>query len=84
MTVSLCLMVRNEVRMLTSCLVSIVPIANETIVVDTASTDRSKEIAAGLGAKIFDFPCCDDFAAGQRRAHSVVSKSVCAANSLRH
>jgi len=68
--------------MLTSCLVSIVPIANETIVVDTGSTDRTKEIAAGFGAKVFEFPWIDDFAAGQRRAHSVISESACAWQTL--
>src|SRR5438132_9453804 len=65
MSVSLCLMVRNEEAALPGCLQSVAGIADEIIVVDTGSTDRTKEAAAGFGAKVFDFPWCDDFAAAR-------------------
>ena len=65
MSVSLCLMVRNEAEALPGCLQSVAGIANEIIVVDTGSTDRTKEVAKGFGAKVFDFPWCDDFAAAR-------------------
>ena len=65
MSVSLCLMVRNEEAVLPGCLQSTADLVNEIIVVDTGSTDRTKEIAANFGAKVFDFPWCDDFAAAR-------------------
>lgn len=43
--------------------------ADELVVVDTGSTDRTKEIAAEFGARLFDFPWIDDFAAA--RNHSL-------------
>ena len=30
--------------------------------VDTGSTDRTRDVATGLGAQVFDFPWCDSFA----------------------
>jgi glycosyltransferase involved in cell wall biosynthesis len=56
MSVSLCLMVRNEGESLPRCLQSIAGMADEIIVIDTGSTDRTKEVAASFGAKVFDFP----------------------------
>jgi glycosyltransferase involved in cell wall biosynthesis len=64
--VSLCMIVKNEEANLPRCLG---PLANglfdEWIVVDTGSTDRTKEVALGMGAKVFDFPWCDNFAAAR-------------------
>jgi len=34
-------------------------------VVDTGSTDRTREVAAERGARVFDFPWCDNFAAAR-------------------
>lgn len=42
--------------------------ADEIIVIDTGSTDRTKEIASKYTDKIFDFPWCDDFAAARNEA----------------
>jgi len=42
-------------------LMSIKPIADEIIVVDTGSTDRTKDIARALGAQVFDFEWKGDF-----------------------
>ena len=69
-------MVRNEEAKLAGCLQSAADLVDETIVVDTGSTDGTRELAAKLGARVFEFPWCDDFAAGQMRAHSVISKCV--------
>src|SRR5207248_1654561 len=38
---------------------------DEIIVVDTGSTDRTKESALQFGAKVFDFPWVDSFAAAR-------------------
>src|SRR5437899_12026785 len=65
MSVSLCLMVRNEEEKLAACLQSAADLVDETIVVDTGSTDGTRELAAKLGARVFEFPWVDDFAAGR-------------------
>ena len=44
-TVSLCMIVRNEEDVLGRCLESVKDIVDEIIIVDTGSTDRTKEIA---------------------------------------
>jgi glycosyltransferase involved in cell wall biosynthesis len=65
MSVSLCLMVRNEETKLAASLQSAADLVDETIVVDTGSTDGTRELAANLGARVFEFPWCDDFAAAR-------------------
>ena len=62
---SVCLIVKNEEDNLTECLQSIDGVANELIVVDTGSQDRTKEIAKKFGANVFDFPWVDSFAAAR-------------------
>jgi glycosyltransferase involved in cell wall biosynthesis/tetratricopeptide (TPR) repeat protein len=63
--VSLCMIVRNEEANLPACLESVAGLFHETIIVDTGSTDATKEIAAGSGARVFDFPWIDNFAAAR-------------------
>jgi len=71
---SLCLIVKDEERNLPRCLDSVPGLAGEIIVVDTGSTDRTPDIAAGYGAKVipFDFTMVD-FAAA--RNHAIASAS---------
>jgi glycosyltransferase involved in cell wall biosynthesis/thioredoxin-like negative regulator of GroEL len=66
--VSLCMIVKNEEQNLPSCLASVADLVDEIIVVDTGSTDRTKELAATWKAKIFDFPWIDDFAAARNES----------------
>ena len=44
--VSLCLMVKNEQDNLASCLRSAADLVHEIIVIDTGSTDRTRDVAA--------------------------------------
>jgi glycosyltransferase involved in cell wall biosynthesis/tetratricopeptide (TPR) repeat protein/predicted O-methyltransferase YrrM len=63
--VSLCLIVKNEEANLPTCLESAAGLADELIVVDTGSTDRTKEVAARFGARVFDFVWVDSFSAAR-------------------
>ncbi len=58
---SLVMIVRNEERCLKRCLISAKSYVDEIVIVDTGSTDQTKEIAKEFGAKIFDFEWCNDF-----------------------
>jgi tetratricopeptide (TPR) repeat protein len=66
--VSLCMIVKNEEENLPACLASVEGVFSEVIVLDTGSTDRTKEVAAGLGAKVFDFPWVDSFATARNES----------------
>lgn len=59
---SLCMIVRDSARTLPACLASIAPWVDEMVVVDTGSLDETRTIAVQHGAKVFEFPWCDDFA----------------------
>jgi len=62
------LIVRNEERFLEGCLQSLAGRADEIVVVDTGSTDRSREIAGDMGARVVDHEWADDFAAARNAA----------------
>ncbi len=66
--VSLCIIAKNEEHRLGKCLGSVADLVSETIVVDTGSIDATKQIAAQHGAKVFDFPWTDDFAAARNES----------------
>ena len=53
-TISLCMIVKNEERVLKRCLDSVRDLVDEIIIVDTGSTDATKRIAAGYTDKIYD------------------------------
>ncbi len=54
LTLSLCMIVKNEEMHLKNCLESIKDLVDEIIIVDTGSTDKTKEIASKFTNKIFD------------------------------
>jgi hypothetical protein len=58
---SLCMIVKNEEQYLGRCLSSVKSIVDEIIVVDTESTDRTKDIAIAYGAHVEDHPWSGDF-----------------------
>lgn len=68
MTVSLCMIVRDEEAVLPTCLTGVQAFVDEIILVDTGSTDRTVDIAKAFGAKVHTFTWCDDFAAARNES----------------
>ena len=54
-TISLCMIVKNEESVLDRCLASIADLMDEIVIVDTGSDDRTKEIAGRYTDRIYDF-----------------------------
>ncbi|MER1994361.1 MAG: glycosyltransferase [Eubacteriales bacterium] len=73
-TLSVCLIVRDEERVLGRVLSAAVRFADELIVVDTGSKDKSKEIAREYTDLVFSEPWTDSFA---RARNSAASKAKC-------
>ena len=73
-TISLCMIVKNEERVLKRCLDSVRDLVDEIIIVDTGSTDATKRIAAGYTDKIYDLTWNDDFSAARNFAFSKATK----------
>src|SRR5579883_2836535 len=66
--ISLCLIAKNAEATITTSLRSTTNLVVEMVVVDTGSTDGTKEIAASLGARVFDFAWVDSFAAARNES----------------
>ena len=64
-TLSVCMIVKNEEEHLPRCLMSLKPVADEIIIVDTGSYDRTREIAEAFGAKVYDYKWTNDFSAAR-------------------
>lgn len=69
-TISLCMIVKNESDTLGRCLDSISGLMDEIIIVDTGSTDNTKDIAAKYTNQIYDFKWIDDFSAARNFSFS--------------
>ena len=76
-SVSLCMIVKNEEDVLERCLESAAGLVDEIIVVDTGSTDRTREIAARFTSQVYDFPWQDDFSAARNASFSYASMDYC-------
>ncbi len=77
MNLSICIITKNESVSLERCLRSFQSNDVELVVVDTGSTDNTREMAAQYTTKIYDFSWCDDFAAAknyaiQKASHDMV------------
>ncbi|WP_066632951.1 TPR domain-containing glycosyltransferase [Desulfolucanica intricata] len=59
--ISLCMIVRNEAGNLRRCLASVTGAVDEIIIVDTGSTDNTREIALEFGAQVHSFPWNENF-----------------------
>lgn len=76
-TISLCMIVKNEEKVLERCLDSAKSFADEIIIVDTGSTDRTKEIAEKYTDRVYDFEWKDDFSAARNEAFSRAVMDYC-------
>ena len=63
--ISVCIIAKNEEKNIERCLSSINPYGFEIVLVDTGSTDRTKELAAEYTDCIYDFEWTDDFSAAR-------------------
>lgn len=76
-TISLCMIVKNEEKTLERCLESIKKAVDEIIIVDTGSFDRTKEIAKKYTEKIYDFTWDDDFSAARNYSFAKATMDFC-------
>lgn len=73
-TISLCMIVKDEEKTLGRCLGSVSDIVDEIIIVDTGSKDNTKEIAKSFGAKIYELAWEDNFAKARNYSFSKATK----------
>lgn len=73
--ISLCLIARNEEQLLPGCLDSVRDAVDEIVIVDTGSTDGTRELARKAGAVVVSRPWDDDFSAPRNLALEVASGS---------
>ncbi len=69
-TISLCMIVKNEEDVLGRCLNCVIDIVDEIIIVDTGSIDNTKQIAQKYTDKIYDFQWIDDFSAARNFSYA--------------
>jgi glycosyltransferase involved in cell wall biosynthesis len=67
-SISLCMIVKNEENTLCRCLESVKDVVDEIIIVDTGSNDRTLEIVKDYTDKIYQFEWIDDFSAARNFA----------------
>lgn len=73
-TISLCMIVKNEEEVIGRCLSSVRDAVDEIIIVDTGSTDHTKDIVKEFTDNIYDFVWIEDFAAARNYSFS---KATC-------
>lgn len=74
MQISICMIVKNEEKVLARCLDSLQGLYEELIIVDTGSTDNTKKIAESYTTNIYDYVWKDDFADARNYAFSKATK----------
>lgn len=67
-TLSLCMIVKNEEKVLSRCLNSVKDVVDEIIIVDTGCTDDTIKIANKYNTKIYSYNWNDDFSAARNYA----------------
>lgn len=76
-TISLCMIVKDEEGTLPRCLSSVQGLADEMVVVDTGSRDRTREAARKFGARVLDFPWEDDFSKARNFSLEQATQDFC-------
>jgi hypothetical protein len=66
--ITLCMIVRDEERVLGACLKSAKDVFSQIVVIDTGSKDRTREIAASFGAEVYEIEWPDSFAAARNES----------------
>lgn len=73
-TISLCMIVKNEENTIGRCLDSVKDIVEEINIVDTGSSDRTKEVLKKYTKRIYDFEWVYDFAKARNFAFQQATK----------
>lgn len=76
-TISVCMIVKNEEDVLARSLQCAKQIADEIIVVDTGSRDKTREIAKSFTDYVYEFEWCDDFSKARNFAFSKATMEYC-------
>lgn len=71
------MIVKNEEENLPRCLASVCELVDEIVIVDTGSTDKTKEAAAKFTDRIYDFNWTEDFAAARNFSFSKAHCEYC-------
>lgn len=72
-SISCAMIVRNAEATLETALNSVARQFDEIVIVDTGSTDQTKQLAKRFTHHVYDFSWCDDFAAARQFAHDKCS-----------
>jgi glycosyltransferase involved in cell wall biosynthesis len=71
--ISLCMIVKNEEKVIGRCLSSVAHLVDEVIIVDTGSIDKTKQVVSNFTSKVYDFTWVNDFSAARNFAASKAS-----------
>lgn len=73
--ISVCIIAKNEQKYIENCLKALRRYSWEIIVVDTGSTDDTRQIATRYADKVYDFTWIDDFSAARNFAAAQASNN---------
>jgi len=76
MTLSICMIVKNEEKNIARAINSVLPIADEIIVVDTGSTDNTVQIVRDMIGRVYFTPWVDDFAHARNKSIALATKDL--------
>lgn len=71
--ISICIIVKNVQALLPDCFRPLISLGYEIIIVDTGSTDKTKQVANQYTDKVYDFVWQDDFSAARNYSISKAS-----------